>query len=120
MKYSHTATDLAIENQYPKLVRDKIPEIVLENEGKTAATRVLSNDQEYLEFLLRKLIEEATELSKAETDDNRVEELADVMEVFEAILELKGITQNDVTKVQEQKRQKRGGFKKRLLMVSKP
>ena len=27
MKYSHTETDLPIENQYPELVRDKIPEL---------------------------------------------------------------------------------------------
>ena len=119
MKYTHTDTDLPIENQYPKLVRDRIPEIV-ESQGKKAVIRVLSDNNEYLESLLSKLIEEATELAQAESDDNQLEELADVMEVIESILELKNLTQRDISIVQEQKREKRGGFKKRLLMVSRP
>lgn len=119
MKYNHTDTDLLIENQYPKLVRDKIPEIV-ESQNKKAAIRILTNDSEYLDFLLLKLIEEATELAHAETEDNQCEELADVFEVVEAILELKKLKKEDIAKIQDQKRQKRGGFKKRLLMVSKP
>lgn len=119
MKYNHTDTDLPIENQYPKLIRDKIPEIV-EGTGKKADTRVLSDDQEYLNYLLLKLIEEATELAKAKNEDNQMEELADVLEVIEAVLALKKLSLQDIAQVQDQKRQKRGGFKKRLLMLSKP
>ncbi len=77
----------AIENQYPKLVRDKIPEIV-EARGKKVDIRVVSDDAEYLGFLLSKLIEEATELAQAKTSDNQLEELADVMEVLGVSLSL--------------------------------
>jgi predicted house-cleaning noncanonical NTP pyrophosphatase (MazG superfamily) len=119
MKYNHTDTDLPIENQYPKLVRDKIPELV-ESQGKKSNTRVLTNDQEYLDYLLLKLIEEATELAKAKNEDNEMEELADVLEVIEAVLALKKLSFQDIAQIQDQKRHKRGGFKKRLLMVSKP
>lgn len=119
MRHTHTDTELLIENRYPKLVRDKIPEIVAK-QGKKATIRILSNDKEYLEYMLSKLIEEATELAKAENTDNQVEELADVMEVFESILKLQKLTLADIAKVQDQKREKRGGFKERLLMVTKP
>ena len=119
MKYTHADTDSLIENQYPKLVRDRIPEIV-KSHGKKSTIRILSDDKEYLDFLLLKLIEEATELSNAKSEENQIEELADVYEVLGSILELQKLTQIDIAKAQDQKRVKRGGFKKRLLMLSKP
>jgi len=119
MSYSHTGTDLPIEDKYPKLVRDKIPELV-ESQGKKASTRVLSEDSDYLKYLLAKLIEEATELVHAETKDNQEEELADVYEVLGIILELLEFTQDDIAKTQKEKQEKRGGFNERLLMLSKP
>ena len=39
---------------YNKLVRDKIPEIVASDNGKTCVTRIMSNE-EYLEALNLKL-----------------------------------------------------------------
>jgi predicted house-cleaning noncanonical NTP pyrophosphatase (MazG superfamily) len=119
MKYAHTETDLPIEDKYPKLIRDKIPELV-ESQGKKAEVKVLTKDDEYLDFLFSKLVEESTELAHAENESNQHEELADVFEVLEAILELKKLSRSDITTVQEQKRQARGGFKDRLLMLSKP
>jgi predicted house-cleaning noncanonical NTP pyrophosphatase (MazG superfamily) len=119
MNYSHTDTDLPIEDKYPKLVRDKIPELV-ESQNKKATVRILTDDNEYLNFLLSKLVEEATELANAKSEDNQLEELADVLEVVEAIIVLKKLNQSDISKIQDQKRQERGGFKERLLMLSKP
>jgi len=119
MAFKHTDTDLPIEDVYPKLIRDLIPELV-ESEGKTASTRILTDDSEYLQCLLAKLIEEATELANAKTTHNQEEELADVFEVLNAVLELLKLTQADIAVVQDEKRQKRGGFKDRLLMLSKP
>ena len=119
MAFTHTDTDLPIEDIYPKLIRDKIPQLV-ESQGKTAPTRILTDDSEYLKYLLAKLIEEATELANAETTHNQEEELADVYEVLNAVLELLKLTQADIATVQDEKRQKRGGFKERLLMLTKP
>ncbi|HUC90322.1 MAG TPA: nucleoside triphosphate pyrophosphohydrolase [Patescibacteria group bacterium] len=119
MTFIHTDTELPIEDKYPKLIRDKIPELV-ESQGKTAKTRVMKDDEEYLKYLLAKLIEEATELAHAETSHNQEEELADVYEVLSAVLELLELEQSDITSVQNEKRQKRGGFKKKLLMLVKP
>lgn len=118
MKYSHTYTDLAAENEYPKLIRDKIPEICEAN-AQTIEIRTLNDDKEYLKYLLKKVIEEATELVEAETDENLVEEIVDVREVMDAILALKGVSEVDAKVIQDEKRIKRGGFAGRLLMLER-
>lgn len=114
MKSQHTAT---LKNEYPKLVRDKIPQIIADNDGKLAATRVLDDDNEFMFFLLKKVVEESNELSKTTTDPDLIEEIADIYEVIDALLEFKGITRQDIEIVQDAKRAKRGGFKDRLLML---
>lgn len=66
----------------------------------------------------KKTVEEAVELSDASTPDHILEETADVLEVMEARLALHNLTLEQVRDVQAQKRQKRGGFTKRILMIS--
>ena len=116
MKFQHTDTDLPIENEYPKLIRDKIPEIIANN-GRKAAVKTIADDEEYAEFLLKKVVEEAAELAQTHDDTHLVEEAADVYEVIDALLTLKGLTREDVISVQDEKRSERGGFEKRLLML---
>jgi predicted house-cleaning noncanonical NTP pyrophosphatase (MazG superfamily) len=118
MSFTHTMTNLPKENEYPKLVRDKIPEIVKAHEGIDAPTKIL-DDEEYLAYLLKKVVEEATELSETETDDHLQEEIADVYEIIDSILKLKHMNRDDVLKVQDEKRAKRGGFEQRILMLGK-
>ena len=91
MTYTHTETNLAAENEYPKLVRDRIPEIVREHEGVDVPTRILEDDAEYEESIRRKIIEEAAELAAAQTDDHTIEELADLEELVDELLALKGL-----------------------------
>lgn len=117
MTFQHTITDLPKENEYPKLVRDKIPQIIAAHDNRKAATRVLADDNEFSFFLLKKVLEEAEELSKSTTDSNLVEEIADLYEVIDALLKSKGMTHEEVRKVQDEKRSKRGGFEERLLML---
>jgi predicted house-cleaning noncanonical NTP pyrophosphatase (MazG superfamily) len=45
MNFKHFETDLKIENEYPKLVRDNIPEIVEKLKGKRVKTRILEDDK---------------------------------------------------------------------------
>lgn len=116
MKYQHTVTDLPVENEYPKLVRDKIPEIIRQN-GEEAPFRTLTKD-EFFEYLKKKILEEAEELAAASTDSNLVEEMADIMEILGALQQLKGVTPEQVKQVQDEKRAKRGGFEQRLLMLN--
>ena len=117
MKYIHTKTNLPIEDQYPKLVRDKIPEIVEEKTGEKVKTRIMEKDEEYREYLLRKVVEEASELERAETKEHRAEEIADIMELVDTILGLDDLDLETIYKIQTRKREERGGFKKRILML---
>lgn len=117
MKSQHTTT-ATLKNEYPKLVRDKIPQIIADNDGKHVTTRVLDDDDEFMSFLLKKVIEESNELSKTTTDPDLIEEIADIYEVIDALLEFKGMTRQDVEMIQGTKRAKRGGFKDRLLMLN--
>jgi predicted house-cleaning noncanonical NTP pyrophosphatase (MazG superfamily) len=114
-----THTNLAAENEYPKLIRDRIPEIVAAN-NQVAELQRIEDDDEYLKYLLKKVIEETTELVEATTDENLVEEIVDVRQVIDAILALKDVSQSDVATIQKKKRENRGGFAKRLIMLKKP
>lgn len=119
MEFKHFETSLEKENEYPKLVRDNIPKVVGKITGKEVKTRILENDVEYLEFLLKKVEEEASELARAEDKEHIVEEMADVLELLDAISDYYNLSKEDIIKVQKEKSQKRGGFKKRILMLEK-
>jgi len=98
---------------YNKLVRDNIPEIIKSN-GEVPITRILDNDEYKIE-LERKLLEEYNEVLESSGDD-RMEELADMLEVMISIAELENKSLEDVINVCEEKRKKRGGFKKKLYL----
>ena len=95
---------------YNKLVRDKIDEIMIEK-GVKPVTRILSNE-EYLKELDKKLLEEVNEY----LESGEVEELADIKEVFLAILDAKKISNDTLEEIRLNKVKKRGAFKKRLFL----
>lgn len=112
-------TSLPIENEYPKLIRDRIPEIV-EKKGKQAKLAIAKNDTDFLNYLLKKIVEESVELAHSQEHGNTQEEIADVLEIIDTILKLKGWTKEDIETIQKEKREKNGGFEKRLIMIEKP
>ena len=112
-------TDQAFENEYPKLVRDNIPAIYKAHHGKGAKTETIKTDEEFLKFLLKKMVEEARELEYSIKAGNTQEELADIFEIIYAILDLKGWSLEDIIKVQKDKRAKNGGFEKRVILLEK-
>lgn len=96
--------------QYNKLVRDRIPEII-EKSGKTCKVEILDHEC-YLRMLDAKLQEELNEYQKSKS----LEELADLLEVMGAVVRARGATWDDLTRVRKAKREKHGGFDRRILL----
>ncbi len=103
-----------MEKVYDKLVRDNIPDIC-KADGEEPVTRVLS-DKEYWKYLLKKDQEELEEVETAESLDERKKELADKLELIRAMAEFSGFTLSEIIEEANRKKQKNGGFKKRLLL----
>lgn len=100
---------------YNKLVRDRIPEII-ERSGKRFRT-VQLDDPTYEKELRMKLKEEMDELLQAESTEDRVEEMADLLEVVYALGNHYGVEPSEIERVRERKQQERGGFEERILLV---
>ena len=101
---------------YNKLVRNKIPDIIVNNGGKPSV-RILT-DEEYCLELINKLKEECKEVENATDKEEIFEECADVMQVLEDILKLNGRTLEDVINIKKKKEEKRGGFDRKVFLES--
>ena len=64
----------------------------------------------------KKLNEEYLEVLGTITSTDRIEELADMLEIISALATLEGKSLADVVEVAKQKRLKRGGFSKRIYL----
>ena len=95
------------------MVRDKIPEII-EGKNETPVTRIL-NDDEYKLELEKKLYEEYKEVIESSGED-RLFELADMIEVIKSLALLSGKTLEDIIELANGKRNKRGGFEKKIFL----
>jgi predicted house-cleaning noncanonical NTP pyrophosphatase (MazG superfamily) len=96
---------------YHKLVRDQVPAIIAAD-GHQAVTRVL--DQAGYEAALRaKLLEEAHE-AQAAPDGKLASELADVLEVLQALAAAHGMDWEEVVSEASRERAERGGFDQRI------
>jgi predicted house-cleaning noncanonical NTP pyrophosphatase (MazG superfamily) len=95
---------------FNKLVRDKILERI-RAEDRTPAFHV-ADDAEYWVRLKDKLQEEVKEFLEAEN----VEELADVLEVLDAMRKFKGFDEMEVSRVKRNKTEERGGFVARIVL----
>lgn len=110
---------------YNKLVRDKMVDIY-ENDVKNKisasgySVRYMEKE-ETLERLKDKLLEEAKEVFDAYGKENKTqlkEEIADVIEVIDAILYHNKITLKEVLALRDAKKEKRGGFEKGVYLES--
>ena len=96
--------------KYNKLVRDKIPEYIRTKGGNPISH--VANEEEYWNKLKEKLFEEVEEFNN---DENK-EELADILEVLEAIIGYKQFDKNEIERIKAQKLETRGGFIERIIL----
>ena len=89
-----------MERVYNKLVRDKIPNII-EEKGENPVIKVL-NENDYKKELEKKLYEEYKEVIEA-SGDERIEELADMLEVIRALASLENKNLNDIIDIADKK-----------------
>ena len=99
---------------YHKLIRDHIPAIISQS-GRQCRTETM-DEAEFRQALRAKLVEESQEVHAASPTE-LLTELADVLEVLDALMQTHNITAADVRAVQQQRRQERGGFTKRLRLL---
>ena len=88
-----------------KLVRDKIPVLFPGNRF-----RRIDDPTEVKRLIRLKLVEEVNEALAAGTSQGLAEELADVLEVVEALARLSGIPFTAVEQARVDKKIARGGF----------
>ena len=98
---------MKLEKVYNKLVRDNIPEIIIED-NQVPVTRVLDKE-EYKKALEEKILEEYNEVLETIGED-RLKELADLLEIIKSLAELENSSLDEVLKIAKEKREKRGGF----------
>ena len=98
---------------YNKLVRDLIPDIIIKSRKKPN-TRTTKNDEEFSKFLGSKLLEEIQEYIAS----SNLEELADILEVIYAILDLRKITFEELEILRIKKKHERGSFTKRVILLN--
>lgn len=96
---------------YNKLVRDKVPEAIVEG-GDSYSHYVIDDHDDFLDALDEKLDEELVDYQV--TKD--LAELADVLEVIHAIVEAKGISFEELDEIRLSKRKRRGGFTKKIVL----
>lgn len=95
---------------YHKLVRDKIPEVIRRDGGSVSAHKAM--DFEYWPKLKEKLLEEVGEFNRDETP----EELADILEVLDAIMKYKNFSADQIRRIKEEKAEVRGRFEDRIIL----
>jgi predicted house-cleaning noncanonical NTP pyrophosphatase (MazG superfamily) len=101
-----------MKRQINKLVRDHIPQIC-ENSGQTPETRIL-DDEDYTSALKAKLHEEVEEY----LSDCNTEELADIIEVIEALAENQGSSLDEIMAIKHHKQEKNGAFRNKIFLMS--
>ena len=97
---------------YNKLVRDKIPDII-QGTGKSCSYHI-ADQEEYCIKLKQKLHEEATEF----TEDPCLDEAADIITVFAALLEAYNLDLGEAVIRAFEREEDRGVFESKIILES--
>lgn len=96
---------------FSKLVRDKVVEQQIAAGSKPHFRQL--NVDEHKQELVKKIIEEAKEITQAASNEVAAE-IADVQQAIDDLKELYGLTSEDTSLAQDAKNEKNGAFKKGL------
>jgi predicted house-cleaning noncanonical NTP pyrophosphatase (MazG superfamily) len=97
--------------KFAKLVRDNIVKDI-QKIGNRPIYKVL-NDDEYISELLKKLLEEANEITSSPKDE-LLGELSDIQEIIDNLIVALNISKHDLQAAQDKKNSKAGSFKEKL------
>lgn len=103
------------EAEFNKLVRDKIPELIQSRGENVELVRL--EGEALIEALRCKLIEESFEVFDARTTTQITEELADLLEVANALATRLGITNEAIDATRKKKGEGRGVFDRALMLT---
>lgn len=92
-----------------KLIRDKLPELIKTKNG-TYLDCITLSETDFIDALKRKLVEEANEVLTAESQEEVIKEIADVLEVLDGIYRLMNISMQQILQEKLSKREEKGGF----------
>jgi predicted house-cleaning noncanonical NTP pyrophosphatase (MazG superfamily) len=98
-----------------KVVRDAIPQNIAAKGERVSFARLASS--EALVALIGKLFEEGLELSLAQNDSQKIEELADVLEVVRGLAATIKVDWDNLLQEASKKRATRGGFEQQTVLL---
>lgn len=101
--------------KYNKIVRDKVPEIIMGN-GGICKTKIVDN-KTAIKMLIKKIHEEADELERFIGKNSAINELADMAEVLSFLVVKMGWDWNQVETVRQLKLAERGGFATNTVLI---
>ena len=96
---------------YRKLVRDKIPELIVANEQTPEF--IIFPMEDFENELILKLQEESGEYLESKNP----EELADILEVLIELAKIRDLPFSEIESIRQRKLKERGGFSKRIFLV---
>ena len=103
-----------IRKFYNKLVRDNIIDIILKDNGSPKFEVLGDND--FRLALKEKLLEESKELKEANTKEEIINELSDILEIVHAMAGNYNLSHDDLEKNRVEKKERRGGFDKKIFL----
>jgi predicted house-cleaning noncanonical NTP pyrophosphatase (MazG superfamily) len=97
---------------YNKLVRDRIEETIL-SKGQSCDVRELTDDAEFEQELLKKIVEESRALAHTRSRDEFLEEYADLLVALDALTQLLEFSEADVSTAIAENAERKGLYQNR-------